>query len=101
MLHKVFVYGTLKRCQPNHYLVLEPPGQCTYLGRAITVEQWPLVVAGPFRVPYMLDVKGIGKVEPVWKLNILTEIRTHTQIKTHTYLCKLKRTALCSLSDYV
>ena len=63
MSHRILVYGTLKKSQPNYYLMLEPPGQCTYIGRAKTVDEWPLVVAGPFRIPYLLDVKGTGKVE--------------------------------------
>ena len=62
MLHRVLVYGTLKKSQPNYYLLEEPPGTCTYIGRAVTVDQWPLVVAGPYKIPYLLDVNGTGKV---------------------------------------
>jgi gamma-glutamylaminecyclotransferase len=61
-LRRVFVYGTLMRERPNHYLIADSPkgGSATFVGRARTEERFPLVVATRFGVPYMLDRPGQG-----------------------------------------
>eukprot|EP00127_Corallochytrium_limacisporum_P002649 Clim_evm85s134 gene=Clim_evmTU85s134 len=70
----VFSYGTLKRGFPNHYLLTEgkfnvgdgelheerESGHMKYMGRARLSEQYPLVVGGLFRTPYLLDAPGKG-----------------------------------------
>ena len=72
-LHKVFVYGTLKQNQPNHYM-LETGGpdladfQSTseqflpakHICQAQTKEKYPLVIASKFNIPYLLDKPGTG-----------------------------------------
>ena len=72
-LQKVFVYGTLKQNQPNHYM-LENGGpdladfQSTteefqpakFIGQAHTKEKYPLVIASKFNIPYLLDQPGTG-----------------------------------------
>ncbi|XP_072030153.1 troponin C-akin-1 protein-like isoform X3 [Amphiura filiformis] len=59
--HLVFVYGTLKRGQPNHEKMTNPDnGQATFIGEARTVEKWPLVIATKFNIPFMLDKPGLG-----------------------------------------
>ncbi len=73
--NKVFLYGTLKRGEANHYLLTDailnyrsvPPvvalGQpARYLGRAATCDRWPLVAASEICAPFLLDSKGTGKV---------------------------------------
>jgi len=53
---RVFVYGTLKRGFPNHPLL----ESATWLGRARTTESWPLVIAGRWFVPCLLEQPGKG-----------------------------------------
>ncbi|XP_037074280.1 putative gamma-glutamylcyclotransferase CG2811 [Pollicipes pollicipes] len=59
----VFVYGTLKRGQPNHHwMTSERPehGRASLVGVARTVRPFPLVVAGPWNIPYCVDRPGEG-----------------------------------------
>lgn len=59
----VFVYGTLKKGQPNHYLLLDSAnGKATYLGQAVTKERLPLVVGSVVNDPYLLPEQGRGEV---------------------------------------
>jgi len=59
----VFVYGTLKREQPNSFILQTAiaKSQAKFLGQAVTVDCWPLIVYTPFNVPYLLDSRGTGK----------------------------------------
>ncbi|KAG7268059.1 hypothetical protein CRUP_014920 [Coryphaenoides rupestris] len=57
----VFVYGTLKKGQPNHYRMLDPAnGQARFLAAARTVDRYPLVIAGEHNVPFLLNAPGDG-----------------------------------------
>ena len=57
-MHKVFVFGTLKRGFPLHDEGLRG---ATCLGAYRTVEPYPLVVAGPWYAPMMVDEAGRGR----------------------------------------
>lgn len=58
---QIFVYGTLKRGQPNHYRMLDGAnGEARFLTSARTVRKFPLVIAGPHNVPFLLDAPGQG-----------------------------------------
>lgn len=58
----VFVYGTLKKGQPNHNRMLHiANGKSEFLGDACTVEKYPLVIAGEYNVPFLLNVPGTGQ----------------------------------------
>lgn len=60
-MHKVFVYGTLKRGIYNHRLLpTEGSGGpdsavARWLCDALTIETWPMVVASRYSIPFMLD----------------------------------------------
>jgi gamma-glutamylaminecyclotransferase len=56
-MHRVFVYGTLKRGFPYHETGLK--GQ-RFLGPARTREAFPLVVAGRWRTPVLVFEPGAG-----------------------------------------
>lgn len=59
---RVFVYGTLKRGQPNHGVLRDGAnGRAAFRGRARTVEPYPLVIAGEHNVPRLLDLPGQGR----------------------------------------
>ncbi|XP_059541026.1 gamma-glutamylaminecyclotransferase isoform X2 [Myotis daubentonii] len=57
----VFVYGTLKRGQPNHKVLLDATnGSATFRSRGRTVEPYPLVIAGERNIPRLLNLPGRG-----------------------------------------
>uniref|UniRef100_G1QAW5 Gamma-glutamylaminecyclotransferase n=1 Tax=Myotis lucifugus TaxID=59463 RepID=G1QAW5_MYOLU len=57
----VFVYGTLKRGQPNHQVLLDATHGCaTFRGRGRTVQPCPLVIAGQHNIPRLLNLPGRG-----------------------------------------
>ena len=73
-LHKVFVYGTLKQDEPNHYM-LQNGGPdledfkssknqtfqpAKFICKAETLQKYPLVIASKFNIPYLLDKPGTG-----------------------------------------
>ncbi len=55
---KVFVYGTLKRGFP---LFEQGLARAEFLGNVQTVEAYPLLIAGPWFGPMMLDRPGEGR----------------------------------------
>ena len=62
-LQRVFVYGTLKRGQPNYHLLVDPEnGVAKFLGEAKLTKRYPLVVGSSFGVPLLLPVENQGKV---------------------------------------
>ncbi|XP_066300695.1 gamma-glutamylaminecyclotransferase-like isoform X1 [Branchiostoma lanceolatum] len=59
---RVFVYGTLKTGEPNyHYMVDAANGVARFVGKARTVDRWPLVVASKYNIPFLLDLRGQGE----------------------------------------
>uniref|UniRef100_A0A182WY00 Gamma-glutamylcyclotransferase family protein n=1 Tax=Anopheles quadriannulatus TaxID=34691 RepID=A0A182WY00_ANOQN len=60
-LRRVFVYGTLKRGEPNHHWLTDAAnGQARFIAKGRTVGRYPLVVATRHNVPFLLDVPGTG-----------------------------------------
>lgn len=60
-LGKVFVYGTLKREQPNHFWLWKTEsGSAKFFGTGKTNEKLPLVVGTRYNVPFLLNKPGIG-----------------------------------------
>jgi gamma-glutamylaminecyclotransferase len=57
-MHRVFVYGTLKRGFPNHEAGMK--GQ-RFLARARTCDAIPLVVTGRWYSPTLISETGIGQ----------------------------------------
>ncbi|KAJ3588815.1 hypothetical protein NHX12_009669 [Muraenolepis orangiensis] len=58
---QVFVYGTLKKGQPNHHRMLDPAnGKARFLATARTVQAYPLVIVGEYNVPFLMNIPGEG-----------------------------------------
>lgn len=58
---KVFVYGTLKRSQPNHHWFWKPhSGTAQFISKGRTVTKFPLLVGTKFNVPFLLNRPGTG-----------------------------------------
>ncbi|XP_061620819.1 gamma-glutamylaminecyclotransferase-like [Phyllopteryx taeniolatus] len=58
---RLFVYGTLKGGQPNHYCMLDKSiGAAQLLATAVTTEKFPLVIAGEYNIPFLLNLPGQG-----------------------------------------
>ncbi|KAL2088001.1 hypothetical protein ACEWY4_016829 [Coilia grayii] len=57
----VFVYGTLKRGQPNHSRMLDHTnGGASFCGRGSTIDKYPLVIAGHGNIPFLLNIPEQG-----------------------------------------
>jgi len=57
---KIFVYGTLKSNEHNNYMLVER--NATFISLAVTVKEWPLVIATDRNVPFLLKTNKYGKV---------------------------------------
>lgn len=63
MAHKVFVYGTLKQNEPNHYWLANPDnGNSSYMGQATTTKKYPLIIATKYNIPFVLKAPGKGHI---------------------------------------
>nr|XP_016930213.1 putative gamma-glutamylcyclotransferase CG2811 [Drosophila suzukii] len=61
MSARVFVYGTLKRQEPNHHwLTKKENGQARFLGRGKTAVKFPPVVGTRYNIPFLLARPGEG-----------------------------------------
>ncbi|CAM4504469.1 unnamed protein product [Leuciscus chuanchicus] len=59
---KVFVYGTLKKSQPNDFIMKDhTKGQADFVAYARTVDRYPLVIATKNNIPFLLNVPGMGQ----------------------------------------
>lgn len=57
----VFVYGTLKRNQPNHHLMENiENGSAKLMGCGKTIDCYPMIIASRYNVPFVLNASGIG-----------------------------------------
>lgn len=63
----VFVYGTLKRNEPNYHVIDPAKHQCPettgvskFVGSARTETLFPLVIGTRFNIPFLLDKPGHG-----------------------------------------
>ena len=62
-MHKIFVYGTLKKGEPNHHWITDnSKGFANFVGPGITVEMFPLIIATKYNIPFLLDAPGKGHV---------------------------------------
>ncbi|CAK1548887.1 unnamed protein product [Leptosia nina] len=61
MSHYVFVYGTLKRNEPNHYWLTNPDNGCgKFVSEGMTKKKYPLVIATKYNIPFVLYSPGNG-----------------------------------------
>ncbi|XP_048454052.1 gamma-glutamylaminecyclotransferase isoform X1 [Rhincodon typus] len=60
-MNTVFVYGTLKKGQPNHHYMIDgSKGSGMYYGKGRTQQKYPLVIAGKNNIPFLLNLPTIG-----------------------------------------
>ncbi|CAH0717119.1 unnamed protein product, partial [Brenthis ino] len=61
MTHKVFVYGTLKRNEPNHNWLTNPEnGVGTFICEGRTKVKYPLIIGTKYNIPFLLYKPGTG-----------------------------------------
>ncbi|XP_034032978.1 gamma-glutamylaminecyclotransferase-like [Thalassophryne amazonica] len=57
----VFVYGTLKKGQPNYHQMLDcTNGKAEFLATACTTQKFPLIIASKYNIPFLLNIPGQG-----------------------------------------
>ncbi|EFO22354.2 hypothetical protein LOAG_06127 [Loa loa] len=57
----VFVYGTLKRGEPNASIMADLiTGMHRFVGTGKTINTYPLIIASEYNIPFCLDKPGIG-----------------------------------------
>jgi gamma-glutamylaminecyclotransferase len=57
---KIFVYGTLKKNEPNNHILVERNAK--FCSQGLTVDKWPLIIATKRNVPFLLNTNEVGKV---------------------------------------
>ncbi|KAJ0252734.1 Gamma-glutamylcyclotransferase family protein [Hirschfeldia incana] len=62
LANQIFVYGTLKRNHPNHFLIedLISKNDAVYVGQRTTRLPYPLVT-GLYGIPYLINKSGSGQ----------------------------------------
>ena len=61
--HKVFLYGTLKTGYMSHFNLCNPEnGSAVLLDSARTCDKLPLVLVSEYKLPFLLNKKGVGQV---------------------------------------
>lgn len=72
-LQRVFVYGTLKRGEPNYSLIANKEnGYAKFIGLGKTILKYPLIVTTRYNVPFVLKKPGTGNVciQKVFKISL-------------------------------
>lgn len=60
-LKKLFLYGTLKRGEPNYHWLTNPNhGVAKYLCEARSTVKMPLIISTKFNIPFLLNFPGVG-----------------------------------------
>ncbi|XP_060682485.1 gamma-glutamylaminecyclotransferase-like isoform X1 [Hemiscyllium ocellatum] len=60
-MNAVFVYGTLKKGQPNYcHMIDSSKGTGLFYGKGRTQQKYPLVIAGKYNIPFLLNVPTKG-----------------------------------------
>ncbi|KAF2885387.1 hypothetical protein ILUMI_20785 [Ignelater luminosus] len=60
-LHKVFVYGTLKKQEPNHHWFSKDNiGYHKFICDAETIQKYPLIIGTRYNIPFLLYSPGVG-----------------------------------------
>ncbi|KAJ8704459.1 hypothetical protein PYW07_011647 [Mythimna separata] len=61
MTHKIFVYGTLKRGEPNYYWLTDKEnGVGKFVSDGRTKTRYPLIIATKYNIPFLLYKPGSG-----------------------------------------
>ncbi|XP_078258341.1 gamma-glutamylaminecyclotransferase-like [Rhinoraja longicauda] len=109
----VFVYGTLKQGQPNHhYMISGIKGRGKLCGRGITKDKYPLVIAGKYNIPFMLNEPGSGQevngeiytvnsplLQFLDEFEICPEMYQREQVKIRMVEWKASENKLCDKPD--
>ena len=58
--YKMFFYGTLKKNEPNEDKLINR--DVKFIGKAVTVDKWPLTIGTNANIPFLLNKRNYGKV---------------------------------------
>lgn len=96
-MQRVFVYGTLKKGQPNHHLISGgiESGDCRVEGVGVTEAKYPLIVTTRYNVPFLLDApnarNAVNVEGEVYSVNdkmmeILDDLEAHPTFYTRSQI---------------
>lgn len=72
-MESIFVYGTLKQNQPNHYQLNDiQNGRAVFISVAKTIAKYPLVISTKYNIPFLLQKEGVGHVSDEFTCNKIT-----------------------------
>ncbi|KAI6201240.1 Gamma-glutamylcyclotransferase family protein [Aphelenchoides besseyi] len=99
----VFVYGTLKKGEPNELVMADGEGgRSKFVGFAETFRPFPLIVSTQFNIPFLLKDPGKGKkitgevyIVNEEKLKALDELENHP----HFYVRDLETVVLSETGE--
>ncbi|XP_073986174.1 putative gamma-glutamylcyclotransferase CG2811 isoform X2 [Rhodnius prolixus] len=57
---RLFVYGTLKKGEPNHHWLRPQNGFAKFVDNGTTVKKYPLIIATKYNIPFLIDAPGQG-----------------------------------------
>uniref|UniRef100_A0A1B6CKZ8 Gamma-glutamylcyclotransferase family protein n=1 Tax=Clastoptera arizonana TaxID=38151 RepID=A0A1B6CKZ8_9HEMI len=61
LVHKLFVYGTMKEGEEKHYFLNDPKkGLCKFLGLGRTVVKYPMIISTERNIPILINSPGTG-----------------------------------------
>ncbi|ETN72959.1 hypothetical protein NECAME_18590 [Necator americanus] len=60
---RVFVYGTLKRGEPNANVISETEGKYRFIGVGRTKMPYPLVIGSKYNIPFVINEPGKGHLD--------------------------------------
>jgi gamma-glutamylaminecyclotransferase len=73
--YRVFVYGTLKRGEPNYHVIDNPTnGVSHFIGEGKTVAKYPMVAAAPWYNPYLLSAENQDNAKVVRCSNMVHKL---------------------------
>lgn len=86
----VFVYGTLKKNEPNNHVISDTKTGChEFISSAKTIPKYTLVVGTKFNIPFCLEIKNkgnqiVGEVYKIdsKKLEVLDELEGYPKFYT-------------------
>uniref|UniRef100_A0AC35TLM9 Gamma-glutamylcyclotransferase family protein n=1 Tax=Rhabditophanes sp. KR3021 TaxID=114890 RepID=A0AC35TLM9_9BILA len=72
--YNIFVYGTLKRNEPNNHMLLDAAnGNSLFRGSALTDDKFLMVIGSKYNIPFCLDIQEKGSSQIIGEVYEIDE----------------------------